>query len=41
MKNPKKATDEEKQENLDSDDSEEEEEEWKPELPKRPPVQYR
>ncbi|KKY32467.1 putative secreted [Diaporthe ampelina] len=35
-KNPKKATDEK---NLDSDDSEEEE--WKPDLPKRPPVQYR
>lgn len=37
MKNPKKATDE--VEDLDSDDSEDEE--LKPELPRRPPVQYR
>lgn len=37
MKNPKKAAEEEDLDN--SSDSEEED--WKPELPKRPPVQYR
>lgn len=37
MKNPKRATEEE---DLDSDDSSDEEE-LKPELPRRPPVQYR
>ncbi|KAL1865022.1 hypothetical protein Daus18300_007369 [Diaporthe australafricana] len=36
-KNPRKALDEE---NEDSEDSEEEDD-WKPDLPKRPPVQYR
>lgn len=38
MKNPKKAAEEE---DLDNSSDSEEEEDWKPELPKRPPVQYR
>lgn len=37
MKDPQKAAEEEDLDN--SSDSEEED--WKPELPKRPPVQYR
>lgn len=37
MKNPKKATEEE---NRDDDDSSSDEEDLKPELPRRPPVQY-